>query len=379
MKLFESNMLHKKKIMLTSKKRIQYLILIVLLLQISNSFAQFDPNPLFFDEFKSTQLDKSKWGPDKELFRGSGAVQEVQCYTMLPQNVILDGENLQLIARKETSPYNCGGKAMKDYTSGSIRTISTINYMGYGKYEASIKLPIGYGYFTAFWTLGLGGGWPSNGEVDIMESVGQITRGKLEDFVRATCHWSDIKNQPTSGPKKESAILDMSVYHTYGVERTPQSIKWFVDGKQFAELDILIPPGDTNHPKKELHDNHSILFNFALGGWPPKPDATTQFPATMYVDWVRYYKYNAALSVPENDVNKMKVYTKGNMCNVMLPKTLVDLELTFYSMTGQKIMTKSYFNTNECSIDISSLSKGNYILQVTSSSSENYSGLFINQ
>lgn len=377
MKLFESNMIHKKNNMLTSKKRIQYLILIVLLLQISNSFAQFDPIPLFSDEFKDTQLDKSKWGIDRELYRGI----EVQCYTMDAKNVTLDGENLQLIARKESTPYTCnfrGAISQRNYTSGSIRTVSTITNLGYGKYEARIKVPVGLGYFTAFWTLGLGGGWPSNGEVDIMESVGQLygpsTNRKLEDFVRATCHWSDISGQHASGPKKESPKLDMSQYHIYSVERTPNSVKWFVNDIMYTSLDIFNNVNGT----AELHANHSILFNFALGGWPPAPNATTPFPATMYVDYVRYYKYNAALSVPENDINKMKVYTKGNMCNITLPKTLVDLELTFYSMTGQKLITKSYYNTGECALDISSLSKGNYILQVTSSNSENYSGLFIN-
>ena len=363
--------------MLTSKRRIQYLILIVLLLQISNSFAQFDPIPLFSDEFNSTSLDLTKWGIDREKFRSD----EVQCYTMDTKNVTLDGENLQLIARKESTPYTCnlrGAISQRNYTSGSIRTVDAINNMGYGRYEARIKVPIALGYFTAFWTLGLGGGWPSNGEVDIMESVGQLygpsTSRKLEDFVHATCHWSNTSGAHQSGPTKYSPVLDMSQYHIYSVERTPNSIKWFVNNTEYASLDILNNVNGT----AELHANHSILFNFALGGWPPAPDASTPFPATMYVDYVRYYKYNAALSIPENNVNKMKVYTKGNMCNVMLPKTLVDLELTFYSMTGQKLITKSYYNTDECAVDISSLSKGNYILKVTSSKSENYSGLFIN-
>jgi len=33
-----------------------------------------------------------------------------------------------------------------------------------------------------------------------------------------------------------------------------------------------------------------IVLNLAVGGWAGPPDAPTQFPAVMKVDWVRVYK-----------------------------------------------------------------------------------------
>ena len=34
----------------------------------------------------------------------------------------------------------------------------------------------------------------------------------------------------------------------------------------------------------------SIMIGMAVGGdWPGPPDATTPFPATMLVDWIRAY------------------------------------------------------------------------------------------
>ena len=37
------------------------------------------------------------------------------------------------------------------------------------------------------------------------------------------------------------------------------------------------------------HSFH-ILLDLAVGGWPGPPSATTHFPATLAVDWVRLYQ-----------------------------------------------------------------------------------------
>ncbi len=255
-----------------------------------NSNSHYDILPLFSDEFDGSTLDLSKWTIDKEKYR----TDEVQCYTIDAKNVkVVDG-NLQLIAVKENSKYTCVTASktdLRDYTSGSIRTLEGISNLGYGKYEARIKVPIGFGYFTAFWTLGFGGGWPGNGEVDIMESVGQYSgtgsNRKLEDFVRGTAHWINGSGSNESNPRMLSQTLDMTQYHVFKVERLPTSIKWFVDDIEYASLDIT----DKKNGTDELHTNHVILLNFALGGWPPSPDTSTSFPAIMHIDYVRYYKY----------------------------------------------------------------------------------------
>lgn len=173
-----------------------------------------------------------------------------------------------------------------------MRTIDAINNLGYGKYEARIKVPVGLGFFTAFWTLGFGGGWPGNGEVDILESVDQYygtgSNIKLEDFARGTAHWIDGNGNQESNPRKLSQILDLTQYHVTKVERLPTIIKWYVDDVEYASLDI----NNKINGSGELHTNHSMLLNFALGGWLPSPDATTSIPAIMYVDYVRFYKYN---------------------------------------------------------------------------------------
>lgn len=343
----------------------QILILTAVLFNYSISFSQISTELLFEDNFNGTALDLTKWEADNLLYRGD----EVQCYTMRPANVKVRNENLELIALREN--YTAGGNSYA-YTSASIRT-KDANPLKYGKYEARIKVPQGQGHFPAFWTLGINGAgtWPSNGEIDIMENL------DTENFVRGTCHWLNTINEDGNNPRARSLALDMSIYHTYSVIWLPESITWYVDGDSFGTLNIFNNADSTN----ELHSGHRILLNFALGGWPLAPDPTAPFPtASMFVDYVRVYKYNAALATNEvkNENSRIIVSAKDNICTVKLPKTLSDFELTFYDMSGKKLLNKKVYNTNETSIDISTLSKGTYILNVTSTESEKYSGMFIN-
>jgi len=41
----------------------------------------------------------------------------------------------------------------------------------------------------------------------------------------------------------------------------------------------------------EFHDNFFIILNVAVGGdWPGSPDASTTFPQTMEIDYVRVFQ-----------------------------------------------------------------------------------------
>ena len=343
-------------------------LLFACLLYATVTFSQISTELLFEDNFTGTALDLTKWEGDNLLNRGD----EVQCYTMRPANVKVRNENLELIALREnytvTTPT---GVRNFNFTSGSIRTKSS-NPMKYGKYEARIKIPRGLGYFPAFWTLGINGtgAWPANGEIDIMENTG------LENKAHGTCHWLDDTGNDGNAPREVSEVIDLSGYRVYSVIWLPESITWYVDGQSYGTLNIFNNVNSTN----ELHTGHRVILDLALGGWPPSPDASTPFPATMLVDYVKVYKYDPALATNEvkNEKSRIIVSAKDNVCNVKLPTTLPNFELTFYDMSGKKLLNQKVYNTNETSIDISSLSKGTYILNVTSTESERYSGMFIN-
>ena len=127
---------------------------------------------IWADEFDGPagQLpDPAKWVFDIGTDWGN---RQLEWDSDRPENVSLDGEgHLAITAREESF-------AGQDYTSGRIKTKGLFEQK-YGRFEASIKLPIGQGIWPAFWMLGRDiseVGWPNCGEIDIMEYLGHEPR-----------------------------------------------------------------------------------------------------------------------------------------------------------------------------------------------------------
>jgi beta-glucanase (GH16 family) len=222
------------------------------------------------DEFNYTGLpDMKNWGNEVGFIRNN----ELQNYTdRRPENAIVMDGNLLIIARKES--YETA-----DYTSASIITYVKQSWT-YGKIEARIKLPNGQGLWPAFWTLGQNinqVGWPECGEIDIMEHINNV------DLIYGTAHW--LNGEHVSSGTDTSCNVD--IYHNYAVEWDKESIKWFLDGEKYWEVNIKNNINST----EELHLPQYIILNMAIGGdWPGPPDATTSFPDTMFIDYVRVYQ-----------------------------------------------------------------------------------------
>jgi len=222
------------------------------------------------DEFEYSGLpDASKWGNETGFIRNN----ELQYYTKRRiENSVADNGNLLIIARKEA--YDSAG-----YTSASLTTDGLHNWT-YGKIEARMKLPMGQGMWPAFWMLGQNihtEGWPRCGEIDIMEHINN------EDILHGTLHWNNERH--VSDGKQIPCETDK--YHNYAVEWDKESIRWFLDGIQYHEVSIK----DSINSTSEFHKPFYIILNLAVGGnWPKNPDATTLFPDTVFVDYVRVYQ-----------------------------------------------------------------------------------------
>lgn len=234
------------------------------------------------DEFNGKgKPDPTKWGYEDGYIRND----ELQYYTRNKENARQKDGNLEIVVRKAKKPIKgdkYGTPATFDYSSGSIITLGKADFK-YGKIEGRFKMPNGKGLWACFWTLGTSIkeiGWPKCGEIDIFEHINS------EKLIYGTAHWADAANKHVSKGGK-TAELDVTQWHTYSIEWTPNAIKWLVDGVQFHELNIL----DGNNSTQEFHMPHYILINLPIGGsWPGSPDATTKLPATMYCDYVRVYE-----------------------------------------------------------------------------------------
>ncbi|WNS46930.1 RICIN domain-containing protein [Paenibacillus sp. MMS20-IR301] len=262
--------------------------LLIALVPAANSSAASSWNLAWSDEFDGSSLNTSNWTAETGTGSGGWGNNELQYYTNRTQNLQVTGGNLVITALKESY----GGM---NYTSARIKTQGLKNFT-YGKIEARIKLPSGQGIWPAFWMLGSNintVGWPSSGELDIMERVNNNA------FVNGTVHW-DAGGHAEYG--QVSGSLDFSQYHVYSVEWDSKYIKWFVDGNQFNQFYIENGTGNT----EEFQRPFFLLLNLAVGGnWPGAPNSSTSFPAQMLVDYVRVYQAGA----PSSGIVSGGIYT----------------------------------------------------------------------
>jgi len=234
------------------------------------------PNLRWSDEFNGTTINTANWGFD--LGGGGWGNNELENYTNRSVNARIENGNLVIEARRE----NFGGNA---YTSARMKTQGKQSFGINTWVEARINAPEGQGIWPAFWMLGNSistVGWPSCGEIDIMEIQGQ---NPLRNF--GTIHWADQNGQHVSfGGIFNSSTSLTAGFHTYAISRTSTSIKWYVDRVQYAEANIS---GGINSTS-EFQAPFFILLNVAVGGnFVGNPDGSTVFPQQMQVDWVRVW------------------------------------------------------------------------------------------
>jgi beta-glucanase (GH16 family) len=149
-----------------------------------------------------------------------------------------------------------------------------------------MKIPAGRGLWPAFWLLGDNidaVGWPASGEIDAMEMLGHDPR-----TVYGTLHGPADGEAGELGSSFVAPRSLASGFHTFAVSWSPNSITWLLDGRAYATVGPEIQQrGWSSVFDRPFH----LLLNLAVGGnWPGSPDASTRFPATLLVDWVRVYE-----------------------------------------------------------------------------------------
>jgi beta-glucanase (GH16 family) len=263
------------------------------------------------DEFDGKEIDRTKWDFDlgngffnynDNVWISGWGNGELQYYTREPENAFVKDGMLHIRAVKES--YNgCG------YTSAKLKTRkrdgSPLFNQKYGKYEFRAKLPTGQGVWPALWLLSQDekyGGWPSSGEIDVMEAKGQEPN-KVLGTIHFGTHWP-IKNHISKDYvlPRNGTVAD---FHIYSVEWEPGEIRWYVDSQLYSTQSFWWSNGKTDgkkgaNPNKEADLNpwpapfdqpFYLIMNVAVGGeFLGNPDKTTVFPVEMQVDYVRVYE-----------------------------------------------------------------------------------------
>jgi beta-glucanase (GH16 family) len=236
----------------------------------------------FSDEFdgpKGESPDRSRWGFD--VGGGGFGNAQLEFNTDRPSNASLDGNgNLAIVARIESYMGN-------RFTSARLKTQSKFAQR-YGRIEARIKLPVGQGIWPAFWMLGDDideVGWPQTGEIDIMEY-----RGQEPKLIHGSLHgpgYSGASPITTTYRHKGDEGLDAD-YHVFAVDWDPSRITWWIDDEVYQSVGS---PAVRARGEWVFDHPFFILLNVAVGGnFVGAPDATTLFPQTMLVDYVRVFE-----------------------------------------------------------------------------------------
>jgi len=235
-----------------------------------------------FDRPDGSRPDPGKWAYD---LGGNGwGNQELESYTNRLENARIEKGNLVITALPEhfTGPDG----VTREYTSARLKTLGRFSQK-YGRFEARIKIPGGQGMWPAFWMMGDDierVDWPRCGEIDIMENV-----GKEPGMVHGSLHGPERGSLPKDLMQSFALPAEQRFsddFHLFAVEWQPELIRFYVDSSSYGSFDTRSPVGGSwvfDHP-------FFILLNVAVGGdWPGPPDASTKFPQSMLVDYVRVY------------------------------------------------------------------------------------------
>jgi beta-glucanase (GH16 family) len=235
------------------------------------------PGQSWADEFDgpaNAAPDPAKWTYDLGNNNGWGN-QELETYTNLAQNVHLDGSGHLIIHVDRNG---------STYTSARIKTQGLFSTR-YGRIEARIRLPFGQGIWPAFWMLGTNitsVGWPQCGEIDVMENIGR----------EPSVNHGSTHGPGYSGGNSVTGLFTLpggarfaDDFHVFAIQWASQTITFSVDGAAYK----TVTPASLPSGASWVFDNpFFLILNVAVGGnFPGPPDASTQFPQEMIVDYVR--------------------------------------------------------------------------------------------
>ncbi|MBL7895709.1 MAG: glycoside hydrolase family 16 protein [Bacteroidia bacterium] len=200
--------------------------------------------------------------------------------------------------------YTAGPNSPYKYQSGVISSTWTAKY---GYYEISAKLPVGMGYWPAFWIWGMGDTpycWYN--EIDIVENGGLVSSlGNQMGFnywyypspVSPPCPALPSCPGGSVIPPGIDVGTNIANEHKYAVFWEPDRFTYFFDDSPVFSVD--------NDPAHVPSHSLSTIINFAIipSNWLNPPDPNTVFPAYFQVNYFNLWQLTPDCSTVENICN----------------------------------------------------------------------------
>jgi len=228
--------------------------------------GQWESIPELTDEFEGEKLDATRWWPTNPSWKGR------QPGLFSEKNVTVADGKLQLTARAEEID---GPAGYHSFTTAAVKS----------------KVRVKYGYFeikaramdsrcsSAFWFYTSEKDWWT--EIDVFEIGGRapghedIMHTNVHVFVTpedGRRHWSDAGKFKAPG-----RLADR--FHTYGLEWTPEVIRFYFDGEMIRE-------------RKNTHWHQALHMNFdseTMPDWFGLPEKQI-LPSTFSIEYVRSWQ-----------------------------------------------------------------------------------------
>lgn len=217
----------------------------------------------------------SRWSFDIGIGDNGWGNGESQYYTDRPENVFIENGILNIVAKRE----NFSGE---QFTSARMKTQDKYEFT-YGKVEIKAKLPNGKGTWPALWTLGANFpevGWPTCGELDIMEHV-----GNNQNVVQSAIHTpSSFGGTINKGSLTVPGVSNE--FHVYEMEWTEDFVSFSVDGSKYYTYQPDVQNGDT----WPFNTDQFLIFNVAMGGSLGGAIEAGFTESRMQVDYIKVYQ-----------------------------------------------------------------------------------------
>lgn len=233
----------------------------------------------------------------------NGFVRNKEAQWYQPQNAIVRDGVLVITGKRETKPnpnYREGStnwqqnRKMIEYTSASVISKGRKEFQ-YGYFEIRARIPACRGSWPAIWLLGSKDkyGWPSCGEIDIMEYYPR----NGQNLLHANACWGNDKG----GSVWDSANVPYSeftqqnpewatCFHIWSMDWTEKYIRLYLDGRLMNEIDLSKTiNGKHGQYENPFHKPMYLLLNLAMGSSGGKIEEEN-LPMRYEIDYVRVYQ-----------------------------------------------------------------------------------------
>lgn len=222
------------------------------------------------DEFSEQTLDESKWMPKHRSWRGR------QPAWFSPANVRVDGEQLQLVMKKEQAPEALRTRGYHTYSSAAVHSLERVKY-GYFEVRAQ---PMDSAGSSSFWFAGQADNWRT--EIDVFELGGKAPG--FENRYNMNLHVFKTPTENKHWNVGDHWIAPWRIaddFHIFGLDWNDQEIIYYVDG-------VAVRSVENTHWHQPIY---MIFDSETMPKWLGTPK-DEDLPSVFSIDYVRSWKRN---------------------------------------------------------------------------------------